>query len=82
MQSCLLHDLKDNVENVKDSDIVDFAKQSNFYESLHDDLMQSWMCVTAYGVPNPGPEDTAQVAINTVDIYCASTGFTTRRKTM
>jgi hypothetical protein len=43
----LLHDLKDNVENIKDSDIVDFAKESNFYESLHDDLMQSWMCVTA-----------------------------------
>ena len=79
---CLLHDLKDNVENVKDSDIVDFAKQSNFYESLHDDLMQSWMCVTAYGVPNPGPEDNAQVAINIYDMCCASIGLTTVLKTM
>ena len=70
------------VENVKDSDIVDFAKQSNFYESLYDDLMQSQMCVTAYGVPNPGPEDKAQIAINIYDIvYYASIGLITVLKT-
>lgn len=51
----------------QDSDIVDFAQQSNFYESLNDDLMQSWMWVTAYGVLNPDPQDTAQVAISQ---YC------------
>lgn len=81
--SCLLHGFQGHHRNDKDSDIVDFAQQSNFYESLNDDLMQSWMWVTAYGELNPDPQDTAQVAINTVDtIYCASTGFTTRRKTM
>ena len=80
--SCLLHGFQGHHGNDKDSDIVDFAQQSNFYESLNDDLMQSWMWVTAYGVLNPDPQDTAQVAINTVDIYCASTGYTTRRKTM
>ena len=45
--------------------------------------MQSWMCVTAYGVPNPGPEDKAQIAINIYDIvYYASIGLITVLKTM
>jgi hypothetical protein len=44
--------------------------------------MQSWMCVTAYGVPNPGSEDKAQVAINIYDMCCASIGLTTVLKTM
>ena len=41
------------------------------------------MCVTAYGVPNPGPEDKAQIAINIYDIvYFASIGLITVFKTV
>ncbi len=46
---------KDNIEYAKDSDVVDFTQEQLL--SITPDDLKRWMCVTAYGVPDPGPED-------------------------
>lgn len=46
---------KDNVEYAKDANVVGFTQDQLL--TITPDDVRRWMCVTAFGVPDPGPED-------------------------
>ncbi|KAI2509856.1 hypothetical protein MHU86_4567 [Fragilaria crotonensis] len=46
---------KDNTDYDKDSNIVEFTQEQLL--AITPDDLKRWMCVTAYGVADPGPDD-------------------------